>query len=472
MSTITSKFTEFVNASNYDVKSHQVEGFEWCYNREKVSADYGGGLLCDEMGLGKTMMMISCIKLNPQPNTLIVVPKSLISQWKSKIKLLLKKTPFIFHGAAAKMFTSNYDIEEQKQQLSSKIFITTYGMLKSVIKEVRWSRVIYDEAHNMRTKTTRNFKHALKLDAKIKWMVTGTPIQNSWSDVLNLCKLLKFPEGEGVLDKNTDIEDQREYIQSIMLVRTKKDVKIKMPKLKVDIVKVTPEAEERDLMSDIHSRIMCMKLNKTRLSYPVIDKIGTCHLTYLIRAKQVCSHPKMVEKCILKESDERNDLIPDFNKITASKLTKLVETVVSQKKDIKKLVFYTYNAEMRFIKTKLESKGYSVAVVNGKTTSKNKASILESKCYDVLLAQIKSGSDGLNLQQYGQVYFVSPHWNPAVEKQAIARIFRIGQLASKVNVFYFVSTFDIKGQYSLDEYCMDIKRTKQEKIEYLFEKED
>tara|TARA_B000000475_G_C15840374_1_gene383707 strand:- start:35 stop:682 length:648 start_codon:yes stop_codon:yes gene_type:complete len=215
-----------------------------------------------------------------------------------------------------------------------------------------------------------------------------------------------------------------------------------------------------------------MKLNKTRLSYPVIDKIGTCHLTYLIRAKQVCSHPKMVEKCILKESDERNDLIPDFNKITASKLTKLVETVVSQKKDIKKLVFYTYNAEMRFIKTKLESKGYSVAVVNGKTTSKNKASILESKGYDVLLAQIKSGSDGLNLQQYGQVYFVSPHWNPAVEKQAIARIFRIGQLASKVNVFYFVSTFDIKGQYSLDEYCMDIKRTKQEKIEYLFEKED
>ena len=52
--------------------------------------------------------------------------------------------------------------------------------------------------------------------------------------------------------------------------------------------------------------------------------------------------------------------------------------------------------------------------------------------YDVLLVQIKAGSDGLNLQQYGEVYFVSPHWNPAVEKQAIARIYRIANWHPKL----------------------------------------
>jgi SNF2 family DNA or RNA helicase len=89
-----------------------------------------------------------------------------------------------------------------------------------------------------------------------------------------------------------------------------------------------------------------------------------------------------------------------------------------------------------------------------------------------MLVQIKSGSDGLNLQQYQQVYFVSPHWNPAVEQQAIARIYRIGQLASKVDVFYFISTFDEKGTFTIDEYCLEIKRSKQEAIDYLFNYQD
>ena len=127
---------------------------------------------------------------------------------------------------------------------------------------------------------------------------------------------------------------------------------------------------------------------------------------------------------------------------------------------------------MNFIKDSLQHKGYSVGIVNGKTNVKKKNSILASTNYDVLLVQIKSGSDGLNLQQYGQVYFVSPHWNPAVEQQAIARIYRIGQLASKVDVFYFITTFDKVGTYTLDEYCMEIKRTKQETIDFLFNNED
>jgi len=471
---MNSAFREFVTVNNYDVKKHQLDGFEWCYQREKV----GGGLLCDEMGLGKTLLMIACMKLNPTKNTLIVVPKSLIHQWRDKVMELLGRTPQVFHGAFAKAFTFNNDLEEQKEIMSKRIFITTYGMLKSNLSKIKWDRIIYDEAHNMRTKKTKVFTNAMKIDATIKWMVTGTPVQNSWNDVINLCKLLNFPEGRDMLVKGADKEVQREYIQSIMLVRTKKEVKIKMPTLNVNIVKVAPSTiEERKLLSDVHSRLMCTNI-VADLNYPIIGSIGNLPLTYMLRAKQSCSYAKMIEKCVknayeLERSDnDSNSIVPDFVKMSTSKLTKLVDTIEHYGKKVKKLVFYTFQKEMEFIRNQLTMKHYNVGVINGKTNTKKKNDLICSTEYDVMLIQIKSGSDGLNLQQYQQVYFVSPHWNPAVEQQAIARIYRIGQLASKVDVFYFISTFDEKGTFTIDEYCLEIKRSKQDAIDYLFNGED
>lgn len=468
---ITNQFREFVAENNYDLKEHQLEGFQWCFNREA----HGGGLLCDEMGLGKTLLMIACMKLNPKKNTLIVVPKSLIGQWRKKIIELLGKTPQVFHGASAKAFTYNNDKEEQKEIMSKRIFITTYGMLKSVLYTIKWERIIYDEAHNMRTKNTRVFKNAMKVNATIKWMVTGTPVQNSWSDVVSLCQLLDFPEGKEVLVKRADIEEQREYIQDIMLVRTKKQVNIKMPKLNVNVVKVEPSTvQERQLMTDIHSQLMCTKVIK-KLNFPVVGRIGSIPLSYMLRAKQSCSYINMIEQCVKKAHDlERDDEsdIPDFVKMSNSKLSKLISTIEGHDKKVKKLVFYTFHKEMEFIKDNLTSKNYNVGVINGKTSVKSKNKLITSDSYDVLLIQIKSGSDGLNLQQYQQVYFVSPHWNPAVEQQAIARIYRIGQMARKVDVFYFISTFNQKGTFTIDEYCMEIKRTKQETIEFLFNDEE
>ena len=307
-------------------------------------------------------------------------------------------------------------------------------------------------------------------------MVTGTPVQNSWSDVINLCKLLNFPEGRDVLVKGGDKEGQREYIRRIMLVRTKEDVKIKMPTLNVNIVKVAPSTiEERNLLSDVHSRLMCTKVT-ANLNYPIIASIGNIPLTYMLRAKQSCSYAKMIEQCVKKAYElERNDdgstsNIPDFVKMSSSKLTKLVDTIDKYGKKVKKLVFYTFHKEMEFIRQQLTMKHYNVGVINGKTNAKKKNDIIHSTEYDVMLIQIKSGSDGLNLQQYQQVYFVSPHWNPAVEQQAIARIYRIGQLASNVDVFYFISTFNEKDTFTIDEYCLEIKRSKQESIDFLFNK--
>jgi SNF2 family DNA or RNA helicase len=79
----------------------------------------------------------------------------------------------------------------------------------------------------------------------------------------------------------------------------------------------------------------------------------------------------------------------------------------------------------------------------------------------VLLLQIRTGCEGLNLQEYSDVYFVTPHWNPAVEEQAIGRCDRIGQ-TKRVRVFRFVMNNTGSDGISLDELCVRTQFRKQE----------
>jgi DNA repair protein RAD5 len=82
---------------------------------------------------------------------------------------------------------------------------------------------------------------------------------------------------------------------------------------------------------------------------------------------------------------------------------------------------------------------------------------------DVLLVQIQTGNEGLNLQHYQEVYFTSPHWNPAIEEQAIARVHRIGQTEA-VNVFRFVMDDISPGSITLDKYCQLVQDAKRHKV--------
>ena len=88
---------------------------------------------------------------------------------------------------------------------------------------------------------------------------------------------------------------------------------------------------------------------------------------------------------------------------------------------------------------------------------------------NVLIVQIQTACEGLNLQHFAEVYFTTPHWNPAVEDQAIARAHRIGQKQDVV-VYRFITTFsdrdededDPVRQLSLDEYCTHVQDVKRE----------
>jgi SNF2 family DNA or RNA helicase len=121
----------------------------------------------------------------------------------------------------------------------------------------------------------------------------------------------------------------------------------------------------------------------------------------------------------------------------SSKLDAVVEKVLDRQDNGRsKLLFCHYRGEIDALKTRLAAKGLRVETFDGRTLTAERNRIITQKC-DVLILQIQTGCEGLNLQHFSEVYFVSPHWNPAVEDQAVARCHRIGQ-QQPVDVFRFV----------------------------------
>ena len=480
MSHYSKMFSTWCGLKGLDTKKHQMEGIDWIMERElNPSLGPPGGFICDEMGLGKTIITIAAMVLHPEaPNqhTLIVLPKSLLEQWTDCIARFIGIEPLIYHG-------SNYKKITEEELKKSQIVITTYGMIatrknkdqeeeyKSLLWFKKWNRIIYDEAHYLRNKDTSVFKGAENLKANIKWMVTGTPINNRPRDFYNQCII------QGVSECFTPkVDEIRAIIYDIVLKRTKKEVGIKLPNLIEKEIHVEWETQEEEkFVRNIHNLMSFTTVTAENVD-SVIQNLGAMmgqSISILMLMKQSCVYPLLAQRALIKRAiDAGYDETPINQRLSYSKLSCVVNNIVKRKNSGKsKLVFCLFRDEMNALKSMLNQKGICSAIINGSTTKKQRKIILQSEINketkkepQVLLAQIQTCCEGLNLQQFSEIYFTNPHWNPAVEDQAIARAHRIGQTKT-VEVFRFVTKFKNNKEeksISLDEYCMEVQKKKRE----------
>ena len=465
----TERFHNFLTRAGLQKKEYQTEGIQFCLKNElspeTLPHQVCGGIVADEMGLGKTIMMIGLIVANFQKRTLIVLPVALVKQWEQQILKNTGHQALIFYGAEKKRIT-------QQMLQDAPVVITTYGHMvrrsfapishKDVsnathaganIREnrlygLKWGRVIFDEAHHLKGRNTQIFKSVTSLRADIRWFVTGTPIQNSIHDLYSLCALLGIPSGY-----YADKDNIRTIVKHFVLKRTKQSVGLSLPPLTTkNIVVQWSNAAEMILSHSLHSGIGCLNIpggpvvaesaalpdadtdtlaqDMSWFPEPSPVKIGR-----MIQAKQSCIYPRLACRKSVPE------MPPCEDENYSSKISKVVRTILSRKDNGKrKIVFCHFRGEIDYIQSRLTTAFPSLVVryLDGRTKENERRQILAPDAQvDVLILQIQTCCEGLNLQQFSEVYFVSPDWNPSVEDQAIARCHRFGQ-TEPVVVFRFV----------------------------------
>ena len=396
---------------------YQRDGVRWMLGMENQKSGPRGGILADEMGLGKSVQLIATMLGNPKPRTLLIVPKSIVTQWVEEIKRFAPKlTINVFDGPDRKIEFADITIAPYTLTVvkGGKPDDTT------PLHHVHWDRIILDEAHEIRNKSSKLFKSVYRLDADIKWLVTGTTVFNSMNDFVSLCMFLGIPKSvaQGMTKQVKD---------TYILRRTKEDLaqineRLRLPPCHFENVELEMYPVEKQLYGVVFQNSQDVIRDAFRNAQSLNAK-NMVILECLLRARQCMIWPQMYLDGIAKQDGIEAEKLVD----NTCKMDTLFRLIKEHPKE-KTIIFCQFVGEMNYIQKNLDC---PVLRIDGSVHKDERANQItqfkNTQSGAVFIIQIKSGGVGLNLQEATRVYITSPSWNPATELQAICRSHRTGQ---------------------------------------------
>ncbi len=403
------------------LRGYQTEGVNWF---AQLSAFGFGGILADDMGLGKTLQVIAfvCSRQNTLP-VLIVTPSSLTYNWQNEInKFTPSKTSVIIEGNKSERIFRLGNCHEYD------FVITSYPLLRRDIEEyenLEFEYCFIDEAQHIKNPRTKNAESVKAINARHKFALTGTPIENSLTELWSIFDFLMpgylysindFAEKfeKPILKGNSGARNQlKAKIGPFIMRRMKDDVLDELPEKIESVIYAELTSEQKR----VYAAYMALAKNKfIELSDSGYSKNKIEILALLTRLRQICCHPVLFDDAYKKESGKLL-LLEEL----------LSEALASGHRVI---VFSQFTSMLEIIKEKLEQNSISYFYLSGKTPSAVRADMAErfnGGENDVFLISLKAGGTGLNLIGADTVIHYDPWWNPAVMEQASDRAYRIGQ---------------------------------------------
>lgn len=438
------------------LRPYQLEGVKWLLNHK---ANGLGACLADDMGLGKTLQTIAVLtyakenlteqapKANQQMTlfasameteirplrALIILPSSLVFNWYEELRKF-NRTLHVLTYVGPKR-------KEKRASLDKfDVVLTTYHTVLRDVEHLRaidWEYIILDESQMIKNKDSKMFRTINELPAKNRVSLSGTPIENSLSDLWSQMQFIN-PEMLGTfsffkthyltpIERHSDEEallQLAKMIKPYILRRTKEEVAKDLPELTETVQYIEMDPPQAKVYDEVKSatRNYLLGLDDSDTSYKF-------HVfAALTKLRQIANAPIMVDPT----ADPRS-----------AKYEHIYQKLIEIKKaGHKALIFSSFTKLIDLFVAGMNADDLKYATLTGKSSQIERKRAVSDFQTDphtsFFFISLKAGGTGLNLTAASYVFILDPWWNPFAEKQAIARAHRIGQ-ENPVTVIRYIS---------------------------------
>ncbi|NMF66994.1 DEAD/DEAH box helicase [Brasilonema octagenarum] len=455
-----------------NLREYQKRGVSWLQYLERLGLN---GCLADDMGLGKSVQVIarlvqerdgevegvggvggvgevggeipsSSSRQSPQHDagfsspllpTLLIAPTSVVGNWQKEIAKFAPHLKTMVHHGSNRI---QQEADFKAASLQHDVVITSFTLARKdekLLSSMKWQRVVVDEAQNIKNPKTAQTKAVLKLSAKHRLALTGTPVENRLLDLWSIFNFLNpgYLGKEAQFRKSFEIPIQKENdkIKSTTLKKLVEPLILRRVKTDQSIINDLPDKVEQKLYTNLTKEqaslyeVVVKDVEEKLKTADGIQRKGLI-LSTLMKLKQICNHPAQ----FLQDGSE---FLPERSH-KLSRLAEMVEEALSEGESL--LIFSQFteiceNVE-KYLKQTLHCNTY---YLHGGTSRQRRENMIaefqepETES-SIFILSLKAGGVGITLTKANHVFHFDRWWNPAVENQATDRAFRIGQ---KKNVF-------------------------------------
>ncbi|XP_070156664.1 SWI/SNF-related matrix-associated actin-dependent regulator of chromatin subfamily A containing DEAD/H box 1 homolog [Polyergus mexicanus] len=477
--------------------SYQMVGLNWL---AVMHAQNVNGILADEMGLGKTVQVIAFLTYLKEARLLtemdgphlIVVPSSTMENWWNELEKWSPDLKIVqYYGSQEerkdmRMGWRNGDLDDVD------VLLTTYNLICSTPEERRLFRVmrinyvIFDEAHMLKNMSTVRYENLVRINAKHRILLTGTPLQNN---LLELMSLLIFvmpslfagkqadikslfsknskgdkKNGEQPLFEREQVKNAKEIMRPFVLRRLKNQVLRDLPDKKDEIIRcaliekqqsmynklVAQFSAEASEITEVNGTGLMMQLRKLA-NHPLLvrdyydEKKLEAIANRLVKEpgyKQ--KNPEYVFEELIWTSDYQiNQLTRMYKSVAgfglsqelipqAGKLKELDKLLPQLKRDSHRvLIFSQFTMVLDILEEYLTIRGHTFLRLDGSTPVTERQTLINEYTQDanifIFLLSTRAGGLGINLTAADTVIIHDIDFNPYNDKQAEDRCHRVGQ---------------------------------------------
>lgn len=440
-----------------ELRPYQKDGLDWL---AFLWSHRLGGILADDMGLGKTLQLLALLMHAREEGErrpfLVVAPTSVLSTWRNEAARFVP-------SLRVHVRHSTQGPSPAEAVADADVVITSYAIARideAEYARVDWAGLILDEAQFVKNPATKLHRAVASFRSDVTFAVTGTPMENSLSELWALLKLTapglfasarkfreqyiqpieqgKVPENEeGGAYRQQRLEQLRRRIRPLLLRRTKEIVAPDLPAKQEQILEVELSSAHRARYDTVLQR----ERQKVLGLLEDLDRNRFIVFRSLTLMRMLSLAPGLVD--------------PADAGIGSRKLDVLLERVVELRAEgHRALVFSQFTSFLDLAAERLDIAGIPYAHLDGSTRHRQKVvDGFTAGEQPVFLISLKAGGFGLTLTEADYVFLLDPWWNPAAEAQAVDRTHRIGQ-ESQVFVYRMIATDTI------EEKVLDLQRRK------------